>query len=298
MSPHDETALFEELRPTLLGLAYRMLGSRADAEDAVQDTFLKWKQADKGDIDNPSAWLTSACTRRCIDLARSAHRSRVDYVGPWLPEPVHTPTEGGAEEALVLASSLTTAFLLMLERLTPKERAAYLLHEVFDVSYPETARTLAIEEAACRKLISRARASIDQAKVRHVTPVERQEQLLAAFKDAVVGGSTEQLAALLSDDIELRADGGGKVPTLLQVLHGKAEVLEYLEQKLRQYWDGYQWTVADLNGGRGLVLRKGGHTVATASFAYDEAGRTTDIYIIRNPDKLTGLDGVAALQEH
>ncbi|MFP2925528.1 hypothetical protein ACLESO_09975 [Pyxidicoccus sp. 3LG] len=128
--------------------------------------------------------------------------------------------------------------------------------------------------------------------------MERQQQLLAAFRTAIVGGGMEPLAALLSDDIELRADGGGKVPTLLQVLHGKAEVLEYLEQKLRQYWDGYQWSEADLNGALGIVLSKAGHTVAAVSFAYDEAGRTTDIYILRNPDKLTGLDRVAGIHEH
>lgn len=292
MPNRDDATIFEQFRPTLLGLAYRMLGSRADAEDAVQDTFIKWRNADRSKIENPASWLTALCTRRCIDLARSAHRTRVDYLGPWLPEPLHTPSENEAENALSMASSLTTAFLLMLERLTPKERAAYLLHEIFDVSYTEAAKTLDIQESTCRKLVSRARASIEQAKVRHITPVERQEQLLAAFKAAVVGGNTEQLAVLLSDDIELSADGGGKVPTVLRVLRGKAEVLEFITQKLRQYWSAYQWRASEINGGRGVILHEEELATVAVSFAYDEAGRTTNIYIVRNPDKLSHLNGL------
>jgi len=293
MLDRDDTRILEGARPKLLGLAYRILGSRADAEDAVQDTFLKWQKADKDQIENPAAWLITICTRRCIDLLRSAHRSRVDYVGAWLPEPIHTSTEDGAENALLLASSVTTAFLLMLERLTPKERAAYLLHEIFDVSYPEIAESLDIQESTCRKLVSRARTNVDQAKLRHATPIDRQEQLLAAFQAAIVGGETGQLAALLSDDIELCADSGGKVPAILRVLHGKAEVLDFIASTLQLAWGAQQWIATDINGGRGVVLQKDGLATAAISFAYDEAGRTTNIYIVRNPDKLARLRGAA-----
>jgi RNA polymerase sigma-70 factor (ECF subfamily) len=289
MPDRDHLAIFESASPMLMGLAYRMLGSRADAEDAVQDTFLKWQKADKAEIDNPASWLTTVCTRRCIDLLRSAHRTRVSYVGAWLPEPIQTASADMSEEGSELASSLATAFLLMLERLTPKERAAYLLHEIFEVPYPEIAKTLDIQESTCRKLVSRARANIDQAKVRHVTPIERQEQLLAAFEAAVASGSTGQLAALLSDDIELCADGGGKVPTILNVLRGKAEVLDFIARNLRQWWGGYERLAADVNAGRGFVLRHDGVATAAVSFAYDEAGRATSIYIVRNPDKLSNL---------
>jgi RNA polymerase sigma-70 factor (ECF subfamily) len=293
MPDRNAVRVFEEARPMLLGLAYRILGSRADAEDAVQDTFLKWQKTDKATIENPASWLTTICTRRCIDLLRSAHRTRVDYVGPWLPEPIHTPVDEQPEERLSLASSLSTAFLLLLERLTPKERAAYLLHEIFDVSYPEIAKALAIQETTCRKLVSRARANIDQAKVRHVTPLDRQEQLLAAFEAAVVGGSTDRLTALLSDDIELCADSGGKVPAIRHVLRGKTAVLQFVAQNLHQYWGAQQWVAADINGGRGVILRQGGATTASVSFAYDEAGAVTTIYIMRNPDKLPRLGGLA-----
>ena len=286
--PQNGADIFEEVRPMLTGLAYRMLGSRADAEDAVQDTFLKWQATPREGIERPAAWLTTACTRRCIDLLRSAHRTRVDYVGPWLPEPIHTPVEDMSSD-LNLASSLTTAFLLMLERLTPKERAAYLLHEIFDMDYPEIATILDMQESACRKLVSRARANIDQAKVRHATPPERQHQLLTAFETAVASGELGTLAILLSEDIRLSADSGGKVPTTRRILHGKDEVLGFIAQTLQPYWDACEWITADINGGRGVILRREGETVASVSFAYDEDGRATNIFVMRNPDKLARL---------
>ncbi|MEN8131942.1 MAG: sigma factor-like helix-turn-helix DNA-binding protein, partial [Pseudomonadota bacterium] len=204
-----------------------------------------------------------------------------------------TSIENEAERSLDLAVSLKTAFLLMLERLTPKERAAYLLHDIFDVPYPEIAETLDIQESTCRKLVSRAKANIDQAKARHTTSVERQDQLLAAFQAAITGGTTTQLASLLSNDIRLIADGGGKVPTVLDVLQGKAEVTVFLSERLHEYWADHQWVIVDINGARGIVLKHDGAIVATVSFAYDEAGKATDIYIVRNPDKLGEIDVVA-----
>ena len=286
MLDNDDVRIFENARPNLLGIAYRILGSLADAEDAVQDTFLKWARTDRENIKNAAAWLTTICTRRCLDLLRSAHHSRVNYVGPWLPEPIQTPMENDAETRLVLASSLSTAFLLMLERLTPKERAAYLLHDIFDVSYPEIAEILNIQEGACRKLVSRAKANIEQTKVRHTTTLERQDQLLAAFQAAITSGSAAKFASLLSDDIRLSADGGGKVPTVLNVLQGKAEVLTFLLEQLHEYWIDYNWVFVNINGARGIVLKHDGAAVAAVSFAYDEAGRVANIYIVRNPDKL------------
>jgi RNA polymerase sigma-70 factor (ECF subfamily) len=290
MSLSADADIFEQASPRLLGLAYRVLGSRADAEDAVQDTFLKWQSADRAAIENPAAWLTTACTRRCIDMLRSAYKTRVDYVGTWLPEPVHTMTVDDAEDAL--PSSLTTAFLLMLERLTPKERAAYLLHEIFEMPYGDIAATLDMQEATCRKLISRARTNIDKAKVRHVTPAERQTELLSAFQAAVSGGGTDHLAALLSDDITVCADSGGKVPSIAKTLHGKTEVLQFVTMTQR-WWKTFRWVEANLNGGRGVILMDDGVPVAAMSFAYDESGRATDIYVMRNPDKLARLDAAA-----
>jgi RNA polymerase sigma-70 factor (ECF subfamily) len=290
MPARSDTSIFEQARPRLLGLAYRILGSRADAEDAVQDAFVKWEGVDRDAIDNPDGWLTTVCTRRCIDMLQAAHRTRVDYVGTWLPEPVYTVT--AEDDALELSSSLSTAFLLMLERLTPKERAAYLLHDILDVSYEDVAKTLDMEEPACRKLISRARQNIERDKVRHVTPLAQQEKLLAAFQDAVSGGDMNRFAMLLSDDIELSVDSGGKVPAIARTLHGKADILEFLENAQR-WWYTYRWVEMDLNGGRGVVLIGDGEPVTAMSFAYDEEGRATNIYVMRNPDKLARLNNAA-----
>lgn len=289
MHDTDSTQTFEQARPRLLGLAYRLLGSRADAEDAVQDTFVKWSRTERADIKTPTAWLITACTRHCLDLLRSGHKRRVDYVGVWLPEPIQTATEPEAERGLELASSLTTAFLLLLERLTPKERAAYLLHDIFELTYGDIAQTLNTRESACRKLVSRAKAHVGRNGVRYQTPRDRQERLLAAFRAAVENGETAQLASLLSNDIKLSADGGGKVPAILDILAGKSDVLHFIGERLSQYWAGFEWAGADINGGRGFVLKQDGETTATVSFAYDTSGKASAIYIMRNPDKLTSL---------
>ena len=188
-----DTDRFEESRPQLLGLAYRILGSRTDAEDAVQDTFLKWASAERAAIKKPAAWLMTVCTRRCLDLLKTADRRRVAYVGAWLPEPIHATGADTAESKIDLSETLTTAFLLILERLPPKQRAAYLLHEIFDVSYSDVADTLAMQESACRKLVSRAKANIDQAEGRHKITAEKQYRFLNAFQAAITEGARSNL---------------------------------------------------------------------------------------------------------
>ena len=282
---------FEAARPRLLGIAYRILGSRAEAEDAVQDTFLRWQAADVASIGSPGAWLTTACTRRAIDMLRAAYRSRVDYVGNWLPEPVHAVIASDAEAQMELASSLSTAFLLMLERLTPRERAAYLLHEIFDMPYGDVAASLDMTEPACRKLVSRAKARIGDDQVRYTPTPERQRELLAAFEDAIRSGQPGPLTAMLASDVRLTADGGGKATTVTDVLEGSA-VMTFLTERFSEWWAAYEWSPADLNGSRGLVLRDGEAIVAAVSFAYDSAGRIAEIFVMRNPDKLAGLGEV------
>jgi RNA polymerase sigma factor (sigma-70 family) len=284
-----DVQLFEETRPRLLGLAYRILGSRADAEDAVQDCFLKWRDADRSQVRTPAAWLSSVCTRRCLDIQRAADRARVDYVGPWLPEPIQPITPPAVDGKL--ATSLTTAFLLLLARLTPKERAAYLLHEIFDQSYAEIAEMLELDEAACRKLVSRARQNIDHDKVRYVTPLETQESLLRAFQTAVMSGRTTQLAALLSSDIRLTTDTGGKTVAATRVLEGE-DVFGALG-RAHVWWEGCHWKITELNGGRGAILTKdNGQPALTISLAWNEAGLVSDIFITLNPDKLAHLEPV------
>lgn len=282
----DKDTTFEERRRFLFGLAYRLLGSRAEAEDAVQDVYVKWFKADVHGIDNPAAWLTRVCTRHCIDQLRAARRQRVDYVGTWLPEPLHMIDESTPESSLELASSLSTAFLLLLERLAPRERAAYLLKEIFDMDYSEVAAALGVQEATCRKLVSRAREGIGSKRGRNAPPRERQEALLSAFHTAISQGAVAPLATLLVEDVELAADGGGKVPTVREPVRGKAAVLAFISAALREYWRGYQWEVADLNGARGVLLRSSGNVVAAMSVSWTEEGCVDGFYIMRNPDKL------------
>lgn len=285
----EPAAVFEHSRSFLLGLAYRILGSRAEAEDVVQDLFIKWLEADRASIATPAAWLTTLCTRHCIDLLRSAHKSRVDYIGTWLPEPIHTSHHESPEHAHELASSLSMAFLLLLERLSPKERAAYLLYEIFDMDYPQVAATLGVQDAACRKLVSRAKASLGNTHIRYQPEPARQEQLLSAFQAAISSGATQALAALLSEDVELCADSGGKASSIRETLHGKTGVLDFIAQSLQVYWRDYAWQSAEINGGRGVILVADGHIAASLTFAYDAAGRASHIYIMRNPDKLARL---------
>jgi len=293
MLSREDAETFEQARPRLFGLAYRILGTVSDAEDAVQDTFVKWAKADRAAVERPGAWLTTVCTRRSLDLLDAAHRARTSYVGAWLPEPLHTATAAEQESRLELAGSLTTAFLLMLERLTPKERAAYLLHEVFDAPYADVAETLDMQESACRKLVSRAKANIGQDKIRHAMPVNLQEQFLAAFQTAVTQGATTPLTSLLAKDVRLSTDGGGKVPAALNIIHGVDNVLAFVGQGLHKYWQGHAWDFVEVNGTRGIVLRENGMPVATASFAFNQDGLVTDIFIVRNPDKLASQQPIS-----
>ncbi len=281
--------MFEDRRPFLTGLAYRILGSLAEAEDAVQDTYLKWQACERGTISNPAGWLTAVCTRRCIDMLRSARRSRVDYVGAWLPEPIQTMTGDTPEGAAELSSTLSLAFMLVLERLAPKERAAYLLREIFDQPYEDVAAALDVTEAACRKLVSRARGRIGREEPGAVVPRKRQDELLAAFQAAIATGSTVQLAALMREDIELRADGGGKALALLHPLLGKANVLGFVGGTLNRSWSGYRWQRVDINGTRGALVFDGPNIVASVGLAWDAQGELIGIYIMRNPDKLARL---------
>ncbi|MBB4018631.1 RNA polymerase sigma-70 factor (ECF subfamily) [Chelatococcus caeni] len=289
MDAGEHEYVFEEERPRLIGLAYRILGSRADAEDAVQDTWLKWRLADTQAVDNPAAWLTATCTRRCIDMLRSAHRKRVDYIGAWLPEPIHTPVGHAAAESHEIAATLTTAFLLMLERLTPKERAAYLLREIFDMDYAAVAEAMELREPAVRKLVSRAKAAVGSDAVRHVAPLERQQELLAAFQAAVAEGATAGLTRLLAEDIRVTADGGGKATAAREPIEGREAVLDFLAGRLHEWWRSYRWVEAAINGQLGFILTDADAPVAAVTFGFDAEGRTSDVFIMRNPDKLAGL---------
>ncbi len=287
-----ELAAFENMRPRLAGLAYRILGSLSDAEDAVQDTFLKWAGADRASIENTNGWLVTACTRRCLDIRRTGDRARVNYVGAWLPEPIQLASVSDAEKDAELTSSLSMAFLMMLERLTPKERAAFLLHDIFEVSHADVAEILDTSQASSRKLVSRARGNVGHSVVRHSATPDRQMAFLSAFKVAVTEGRIDDLSRLLAEDARLSADGGGKVPAIVEAIEGSAPVCAFAASDLRTYWADHDWVAVNLNGMHGALIKYKQRTTAALTFAFDADTRVRDIYIVRNPDKLNHLDAV------
>ncbi len=277
-------AIFEAQRSRLTRLAYRMLGSIAEAEDSVQDAWPRWAGARHATIDDPAAWLVRVVTRLCLDRLRAARARRETYVGPWLPEPL---IEDLTEDPLERAEDVSVAFLLALQRLSPLERAAFLLHDVFDADYATLAKTLGREEAACRQLLSRARAHVKDARPRFSVPQDEAARLAAAFMDAAASNDTTALAELLAEDCVLISDGGGKRKAALRPLVGRDDVLALIKGLAwRQGWPPAGcMRPARINGYPGVVLEDA-EGVQTIAFEPDGEGRVAAIYIIRNPDKL------------
>ncbi len=283
---------FEQARTTLTGLAYRITGSYAEAEDVVQDVYFSWRALDHTTIDNPRGWLVTACTRKAIDTLRAARISRTEYIGPWLPEPLQTDYMEGPDESMMLAESVTTAFLVVLERLSPKERAAFILREVFEQDYGQVAESLGVSEAACRKLVSRARANVKEQPKKSLPPPERQDEIIAAFNMAVRTGETGRLTELISDDIVLQADGGGKVIAVRRPLEGRTPVVKFATRVLFRAWAEQIVTPVEFNAGRALLIEKDNVPTALVTLAYDETEKLSDIYIVRNPDKLAHVKAI------
>ena len=269
---------FDPHRPRLRAIAYRMLGSVADADDAVQETALRWHRVDRAGIDNPEAWLTRTCTRISIDLLR--RRRREAYTGPWLPEPAEETAEAPA-----LAESLRLAFLLMLERLTPHERAAFLLREVFDTPYDEVAAALGVSELACRQYVSRARRHIADERARFTVAPRAEVELMSRFGAALAAGDFAAMTALLAADARLVSDGGGKVAAALNIIAGADKVARFFLGIAGKAPPDLEWTPATLNGGVSVVGEAAGRIYGVLSIATD-GERITGIFVQRNPDKL------------
>ncbi len=293
MTDHH-TPLFTESRPALLGLAYRLLGSYSEAEDAVHETYLRWRTQDLKAIDLPAAWLKRVCTRYCLDQLKSARLARTQYVGTWLPEPLLTQgdDDGNPQQAVELSRSLTTAFLLTLERLAPRERAAFLLYSVFDQPYPEVAETLGVSEAHCRKIVSRAKQQVSLQGRGEQPDKQQQQKLLDAFEEALSSGQVSSLSALLAEDVRLSADGGGVVPTIPRPIQGAERVLRFIGERLRRYWQSFTWQRLEVNGFEGMVVLDGSNVVATVSVEVDAQGHLAEIYIVRNPQKLARIAAI------
>ncbi len=284
---NDATTLeaFQAVRPRLFGIAYRMLGSATEADDVVQDAWLRWQGTDRTAVREPAAFLATTVTRLAINALDSARARREVYVGPWLPEPVATTEDPmlGAERS----EALSLAVLLLLERLTPAERAAFVLHEAFDYPYRQVAEVLEVSEANARQLATRARAHLDRERTVAVAPAER-ERLLAALIAATQNGDLPALEAVLADDVVALSDGGGVVLAARKPVIGRERVAHFLLGVLEKYGADVQIVPRELNGGVGFVGFRDGELMAAWTIEFGPGGITRWFNVL-NPAKLSHL---------
>jgi RNA polymerase sigma-70 factor, ECF subfamily len=282
----NSTRTFEALRGRLFGLAYRMLGSRADADDIVQEAYVRWHEVDHQRIESPEAWLVTTTSRLAIDRLRRLRTEREAYVGPWLPEPIvtHAPPP---DQNLDLAADLSIAFLTLLERLAPDERAAFLLHDVFDVGYGQIASVLERSEAACRQVVHRARERVRGDRKRFDVTESAKASLLQKFMTALEARDEPALVSLFAPDATWTADGGGKTGAAPHPILG-ADRIARLVLGLRDRFWAVDRTVelATVNGETGLCIRDGDRMTATLSIATD-GRQILAVYAVVNPDKLS-----------
>jgi len=284
----EPAVLFSAQRPRLFAIAYRMLGIRADAEDVVQDAWLRWAQTDHAAVQSVQAWLVTIVTRLAIDRLRAAQAEREAYIGWWLPEPLVELDERTPESAAEMASDLSVAFMWLLERLGPEERAAFLLRQVFDHDYAEVAEILGKSEASCRQLVHRAAERVQREKTRNQVAREAHQSLLSAFMTAARSGDKDAIRALLAENIELVGDGGGKVPSFMDILRDLDRIAELYWGMLDKFPGQVEYRMATVNGEPGLLRYIGGKLESAQAFVIDQ-GRITAIYAVRNPDKLAGV---------
>jgi RNA polymerase sigma-70 factor (ECF subfamily) len=293
----SEDALLRELRPVAFGIAYRMLGSVAEAEDVVQEALLRLHRAlESGErIESPRAYVATVATRLAIDQLRSARARRESYVGEWLPEPLVTDDPGSQAE---MADSLSLAFLVLLESLSPEQRAAFLLHDVFDYGYDEVAKIVGKSEDNARQLAARARRHVDERRPRFESSREQRDDLARRFFAAARDGDLGALESLLAHDVVLRGDGGGKVPALARSLHGRNRVARTLRNWARQgaRMPGVAMRQAVVNGRPGIVIADAEHRVVSVMALEIAGGQVTAVSSIVNPAKLSHLGEVADVQ--
>ena len=289
----DATRTFDRLRPRLQGIAYRMLGSTAEAEEVVQDAWLRWHEADRATIANAEAWLVTIATRLAIDRLRAAKVQRAHYVGFWLPEPQLAESPHSPEQLLERADDLSVAFLTLLERLAPEARAAFLLREVFDADYDELAQAIGKSEAACRQMVSRAKAQLREARPRYAVTPDAHRRVMRRFADALAQGDFASMKAMLVEDAELIGDGGGKVPSFGKVLLGGARIAQLFYAANLRFKAGLRIELAVINGQWGVLRFIDGVLESAQSYETD-GERIVRIHVQRNPDKLVRIAAACA----
>ncbi|WP_176648754.1 RNA polymerase sigma-70 factor [Duganella sp. SG902] len=283
-----DTPIFTALRPRLFSIAYRMLGTRADAEDVVQDAWLRWHGSARDAVQSPEAWLVTITTRLAIDRLRARAAERESYVGWWLPEPIVELDEHTPESQAEMASEVSMAFLWVLERLSPEERAAFLMRQVFEHDYADIAAILGKSEAACRQMVHRAQERVQQQKPRFPVAREQHHALLGRFIAAAQVGDRAAMKSMLADDVQLVADGGGKVNSYLHILRGAGRVAGSFWSLEHHFPRQVVYRQARVNGQPGLVRYVDGKLESAQSFVIEDE-RIVAVFIVRNPDKLTGV---------
>ncbi|MCI0711473.1 MAG: RNA polymerase sigma-70 factor [Chloroflexi bacterium] len=286
------TEVFNDHRNLLFSIAYRMLGLVMDAEDMVQECFIKWHDACDDDVDSPKSFLATMVTRLCIDYLRSARVKREEYIGSWLPEPILTGDDS-PEKQVTQTDHLSTAFMVMLERLSPIERAVFLLREVFDYNYTEIATIVDKSEANCRQILRRARQHIDEEQARYEPDMAVQQQILDQFVQLTATGDLEGLIALLSEDVVVVGDGGGKAIAARRPIIGAETVAKFFiglaEKQMKAYKDP-RFEFREVNGQLSIVFLSEDVVYFVTTVAYDASGKIKNIYSQLNPDKLRHLN--------
>mgnify|MGYP002477957478 CR=1 FL=1 len=292
MSDEKRVEIFRRQRAKLFGIAYRMLGASAEAEDILQEAYLRWHNTDPNEIETPEAWLVAVVTRLSIDRLRKASKERETYIGPWLPEPLITSEAPTPEEEMLFASNLSLAFMALLERLSPVERAVFLLHDVFDLGYAEIARVVGKTEAAARQMIYRARQRLRTDKPRFETNSEERAKLIEKFSAASRMGDEKSLLALFSDEISMISDGGGNVTAARKIVRGKnrlARLFSLTGAKNGKFLKDFPTLI---NGEPGLVTFYQDKVFAVTTFEIAD-GKITAIYRVMNPDKLKAFSDLS-----
>jgi RNA polymerase sigma-70 factor (ECF subfamily) len=287
----EVAAAFEDLRPRLVGIAYGMLGSVAEAEDVVQEAWVRLQRTDVAGIDDLAGWLVTTTSRIALDVLRSARSRRETYVGPWLPEPMETNPD--PSDVADLADSLSWAMLVVLETLSPAERATFVLHDVFGLSFPEIGKAVGRTPAACRKLASRAREHIEQRKPRFDVDPRAHREVVTAFGEALGSGDLDALLRLLDPEAVLTADGGGIVSAVPRPLHGGEAIAQFFAEIALKYPNRPVAKATVVNGSPALIHVEGGRVVSVMALGIVD-GRITSIDAVRNPNKLHGMRPLGA----
>ena len=290
MSNAEHLDEFNRHRQRLFGLAYRMLGTRDDAEDIVQETYIRWHNADRKGIESAEGWLVTVATRLSIDRLRKASKDRETYIGPWLPEPIVVSPDPSPQENVELASDLSLAFMVMLERLSPTERAVFLLHDVFDLDYSEIAHITERTEAAVRQIKHRARERLRSDRVRYKADESERVRLMKRFLAASAAGNAQAVISLLTPDVTLVSDGGGKVTAARKVITGPDRVARVFYMTGPMYPDRIENRIVDVNGEKGILSLFDGVPFAVTTFEIAD-GQISGIYRVMNPEKLINLGG-------